>query len=366
MPRPPAPAEPPAPVRTRSNVPLAVALGVVSVVVAVVVASVWRQPGDAGLTAVWRLTAGAEVISPPAVDGRDAFVATADGVALAVGLSDGRVRWRFEAGERAVGGLVAHAGLAYLVTSAPDGEAGHVFAVDTRTGSERWRLTIDVAPGGPLAIDGTSAFLLAGEVLAVDAVTGEERWRRAVGAGPGMVAAGAGTVVVVTDAGIEALDARAGEQRWERRTPARPEVPPVVVGDVVVTGDGGGAVVGLSTLDGGERWRVATGGLLLQSPASAGGVVVVATTDGALALDVASGSVRWRAGPGGDRTLRVATDGSAVAAVTDGELQVLDARTGARIGVASAPRARHAVAPVVVADGVLLIAGEVVELVPMQ
>lgn len=336
------------------------------VAVAMVVASVWRQPGDAGLTAAWRLTIGAEVVGQPAVDGRDAFVATADGAMLAVGLTDGRARWRFEAGERTEGGLSAHAGLAYLATATPEGAAGHIFAVDTRTGSERWRLTTETAPDGPPAIDGGSVFLVADEVLALDAVTGEERWRRVVGADPGMVAAGAGTVVVVSDAGIEALDARAGERRWEHRTPARPEVAPVVVGDVVVTGDGAGAVVGLSSVDGGERWRVAAGGLLLQSPAPAGGVVVVATTDGALVLDVASGSQRWRAGPGAERSLRVATDGSAVAVLAGGELQVLDAGTGALIGAGGAPRARDAVPPVVVAGRILVAAGEVVELVPLR
>jgi hypothetical protein len=88
-------------------------------------------------------------------------------------------------------------------------------------------------------------------------------------------------------------------------------------------------------------------------------LLVAATADGVVAVDLFTGELRWRAGPADDDRLRVATDGTAVA-VTGDELTLLDAATGAVQGTAALRDPALAV-PAVGAGSAYVAAGPTVE-----
>jgi outer membrane protein assembly factor BamB len=108
-----------------------------------------------------------------------------------------------------------------------------------------------------------------GRLYALDARTGEERWRFPTGhAISSTPAVAEGLVFVGTrDNAFWALDARSGKQRWRLKTGADLPLP----------------------------WGFETGDLYTSSPAYAGGVVYFRSGDGQVyAVDAGSGKVRWR------------------------------------------------------------------------
>jgi outer membrane protein assembly factor BamB len=296
------------------------------------------------------------VVGGAEVDGGTLFVATREGALVAVEAETGGPRWRFETGERNLASPVADGGLVYLATEATpasDPASGsatvHLFAIDARTGNEQWRADLESPLGGPVAVSAGLVLLPAGDVVALDALTGEERWRRVVGEGAEALTADDTTVVARSPGALVGLDPATGAERWTVATTGATSVTPVISAGTLVVGDGDGAVVGRDPDDGAESWRLA-GVAVVQPPVAAGQVVVLATTDGVVALDSGSGEQRWQAGLDGadqDDGVRVATDGAAVAATSAGRLTLFDALTGEVLGqadLAGEARATPAVA----------------------
>jgi outer membrane protein assembly factor BamB len=148
-----------------------------------------------------------------------------------------------------------------------------------------------------------------GKLYALDRRTGLERWHLDVGApihsSPGI--AGGLIYVGARDNTFYGVDALSGHQVWRVQT--GPDVPlpwghesgdvytssPTVVGDVVLFGSGAGAVYAVDATSGNVRWRVRTAGRVRGTPAVVDGTVYVGDTDGVLyAIDLASGTERWR------------------------------------------------------------------------
>lgn len=295
------------------------------------VAVVVSRLGAPALEIRWRLQAGSAVVGAPQLEGGDLFVATRDGTVVAADAQSGEPRWRFETGGRLQAAPVVGGGLVYVATEASGSGGTSLFAVDARTGTEQWGVALDVALAGAPVIDGGLVYALAGDVVAFDALTGEERWRAAPGTGVASVIAGSGVVVVTATSGLTALDGLTGDERWSMPTAGLLPVAPEVAGESIIAGDGGGHLVGRDPSDGAERWRAPDAGLV-QPPVAAGPVVVLAASDGVIALSSATGEQRWErelnGNPDGDDTVRVASDGVAVAGTSGGEVTLFDAGTG--------------------------------------
>ena len=150
---------------------------------------------------------------------------------------------------------IVSAGRAYVGT-----EAGHLWALDARTGATLWRADGD-GPilHAPAFADGTVYFGTAGRHLwAVDAADGRLRWR--FRSGPG----GFGTA-------------------------------PVVAGGRVLIGGRDGRFYALDAADGGLAWTVETGGPIRTTAAVAGERVLFASDDmHAYAADLRTGRRLWK------------------------------------------------------------------------
>lgn len=315
------------------------------------------RSGPPGLGERWRVALESPAAAPAVVAGDVAVVATDDGTLVGIDALGGTPRWRFLVEQRVTAPVAAAGELAVLATTGPDG-TGLVFAVDLRTGEERWRVVTDVPVTEAPALDADAVYVSQGDASAHDLVTGEQLWRHEIEGGAGPSVAALGTLVVATADGVVALSTDHGEERWSSGG-GRPEAPPGVVGDLVVVGDGTGSVVARSLDRGQERWRVGVGGPLLQ-PVVAGPEVAVAVTAGGLvALDVVDGTERWEAGPTGDERLRAASDGTTVAVATGSGILLVDGLTGEVVASARrSPGASGDAHPPALADGVPIVVDE--------
>lgn len=154
----------------------------------------------------------------PAVEGELAFLAGPRGNVLAVGVADGRARWKAEVDRSLSAGPGVGSGL--IVVGSPE---GHVFALEAATGSLRWSARVN------------------GEILAAPAV-GQAR-----------------VVVHTVDGRVHALNAADGTLVWTYEQPAprltlRGSAPPVIEGGQVYCAFDNGKVAALVLESGDLLW----------------------------------------------------------------------------------------------------------------
>jgi outer membrane protein assembly factor BamB len=216
---------------------------------------------------------------------------------------------------------------------------GLLYAVDARTGRERWAHALGEGeaagsvPIRPVSAADDCLYLIAGSrVLALDAATGAERWHfdaPAVIFAPPAIAAG-GVYVVDYLGTVYALDAVSGMERWRVATEARQSVEPVVVADGRVHLGSGAALYTLEAAAGTPKWRFPAQGEIIGSPVVAEGRVHFGSADHCLyTLDAVTGQLRWKLETGGEITgSPVIRDGAVYACSKDRCVYALDAAKG--------------------------------------
>jgi eukaryotic-like serine/threonine-protein kinase len=186
-----------------------------------------------------------------------------------------------------------------------------------------------------------------GHLYALDVRTGTERWRLGTGGAVDSAPAVADGVVYVVsrDGSLYAVDSSDGTLRWSYATDGEQTVDfwdfylsdPLVVDDVVVFGSGDGAVHAVDRVTGELRWRHETGEVVHAAPVRGDGLIYVGGFDGVLrALRPETGEVAWQfetdGNPGFPRgdIQRAATlvDGVLYFGSRDYRLYALDARDG--------------------------------------
>ncbi len=248
-----------------------------------------------------------------------------------------RLRWRdfFPSGPVRYA-PVATEGTVYVVSG-----YGHLYAIDTATGTIRW----DYEPGrsftGPPVVANGVVYIAsshAGEIYALDADSGVLRWSsktdRFLLSSP--IVAG-GVLYIRTESGVLAIDASTGSHRWIYRIQLTSDT--VVGSNFLALSDGlifagsifsDGTVFALDALTGDLRWTYSVGDYLwLRPPSVADGTLYFTGLGKIYALDIVTGSLKWVQ----DKTY-YATSSPAVAGNTlylglsDGTLHALDAGTG--------------------------------------
>jgi len=165
---------------------------------------------------LWRFAvAPSGIVNAPAFADGLVYAGSLRGGFVAVDASTGKLAWRLDTGTDALGTAVVAAGIVYI--GAPsDSTAGHLWALDARSGAILWQLNNDL--GAP-AVAGHVAYTsnTLGLVAALDTATGRELWRFQVHGAPRAPAVAGGVVYV--DADIEhrvyALDAATGGELWQ-------------------------------------------------------------------------------------------------------------------------------------------------------
>ena len=329
----------------------------------------------------WQTTAPvawAEIPDSPALGGEILFAPVQAPVAgvLAVAAATGESLWFSPFGFTSVTAPAVDADAVYLagwgVRNAWDrtqnDASGAVFALDQRTGRERWRF-LTPARFGPVSVGRHAVFVPSDRGLfAIDRATGRKRWQARFSPGAGDTATVAGEIIVFAGSeitsghsGVFALDAASGALRWRVDLPRAAGAragSAAANGLVFITwwdssdedSANGTPTLRAYDLDSGrERWvfrandaadaRQIVGAGSLTSPVVVGDMVLFGVavrtpaagdggnTDGLYAVDSATGTMRWRAS--------AATQIRSAPAVLDGVIYVMGgmrARGGAAGG----------------------------------
>jgi len=264
------------------------------------------------------------------------------------------VRFTVRTGAAIRGRPLVHAGL--LVFGSND---GHVYAVDARSGVERWRRQTGGAVASSAAASGDRLYIASrdGYLYCLAAPDGSVRWRHRFGAELGAqnywdhllsspVVRDGRVYIGGGDGTLVALDAGSGALQWRFDAGARIRSTPAVHGGLVVVGTMAGQVIAVDATSGRERWRFATDGAahsfadqgndttsVFASPTVAGALVTIGGRDGQLyALDLATGKLAWRSTHDGSSwILSTAFDGATVYVGSGSALivQAADPATGA-------------------------------------
>jgi outer membrane protein assembly factor BamB len=311
---------------------------------------------------LWRYDTGDMLRSTPVIREDTAYVGTSDGFLLAIDLTDGQPKWRFDLGgypvrsAPALGERIVYVGSGYTF-----------FAIDAERGREVWRYTIGYAGESSPVVTGDTVYIASKEqqLYALDALTGERKWSYksdgllfgapavndelvVMGGDNGDIFAlsvekGIVSWMVKTDAGIYstlaidgesvfvtlndrrilALDLDTGEERWTYTVGG--VASPASFDEMVIVGSDDGGIYALDHATGGPPdWLFATGDSQVRSPILAGDALYVAAGQSVFELDPATGEQRWRY-PVGDvvTTDPVVADGVLYVGARDGYLYAI-------------------------------------------
>jgi outer membrane protein assembly factor BamB len=207
---------------------------------------------------------------------------SSDSKLRAVGLADRKPAWPapFALGEQSHSGVTVAGGTAFV-----GDDAGHVFAVDLATGTERWSVQLNAGVQGPLTVAGGTVLAVPQDRLAIGTAT------TTVTPSPSPSASPSGQVIGEPNrVSLVALSASSGEAAWVVPLPVGTLFTslPVAAGDsvYVAVADGAlnGELIALKATDGAVRWVHRGVGPVWQtsSPTVSGGAVYVADGRGGL------------------------------------------------------------------------------------
>jgi eukaryotic-like serine/threonine-protein kinase len=284
-------------------------------------AGVYRTAGVPSFGGLqWRVQTSGPVHSSPVVAGSTVYVGSSDGHVYAIDRNTGNVRWRHQIGEAVESSVAVANGMLYVVT------ATGVRAVRIVDGSLSWSVKtgapVPLAWGhesgllyssSPVLVNGMVIFgSLDGHVYALDSRDGAQRWRFRAGSRVYSSPAVARGVVYFGDqrGHIHAIDLATGKQKWRHETlgvtlksadfgfdRTTVQSSPSVADGMVFIGARDGFLYALDAATGARRWTMDHKVSWVNStPAYSDGLVYAGTSDGHFvqAVDAASGVERWR------------------------------------------------------------------------
>jgi outer membrane protein assembly factor BamB len=234
----------------------------------------------------------------------------------------------------AVAGLTAYFGT----------QDGHLVAINTVTGGQRWSVALGSSPvkSSP-AVDTASGLGFVGSengnFYAFHLSTGKLAWTDSTGGVVDSSPTVAGGVVYVgSNSGkIEALNETTGAVVWSAPIASPGTSSPAVdtANNIVVIGDSSGNITAFTATGssaGQVLWAHKTGGPVTDVPVITNGTVYVASNDGnEYSLNEKTGAVNWSSPIGGTPSLtQVVTGNSVYVGSSNGEFESLDPSTGAR------------------------------------
>ncbi|MFO1262419.1 MAG: outer membrane protein assembly factor BamB [Rhodoferax sp.] len=256
--------------------------------------------------------------------------------------------------------------LVYLASS-----DGVVVAIDARTGGDLWRSNLGVKLNAGVGSDGRYAAVVSrdGELINLDG--GKEIWRQKLGATSltAPLVAGSRVFVLAADRAVTAYDAQSGRKLWSQpRTGDALTLGKsgiiMAVGDTLVVGQGG-RLVGMQPLTGKVRWDVQVANSrgtneverlvdLIAGVSRQGDQVCARAFQSTVGcVDASRGTLLWSKSANGATGL----DGDAqmvYGTESDGNVVAWQRKDGERMWVSELLRYRYLTAPTVVGKSVVV------------
>ena len=212
----------------------------------------------------------------------------------------GRLKWKFDAGDKLWRGPAAVDGIVYVGS-----DDDHIYALDGDSGDLVWKFQAeDDVVGSPTLAAGTVYFTsYDAHVYAFSASTGELRWKEGLlGGSLTRPVIAEGLVFVGSfDQRIYALEAGTGSFVWNYRTGGSVWSSPVENEGTVYAGSDDGYVYALDARLGKLKWRFQAADKVRSSPTVSDGILYVGSHDDHLyAIEADSGALIWDFGTGDD------------------------------------------------------------------
>lgn len=260
------------------------------------------NPATGGI--IWRHKTNAAISSAPLVDAGLAIAVSLNNQAVALDLTNGRIRWQVQSGGSSTG-------LAGAGTPASDGDfavlpfsSGELVGVNIATGARVWsaavsggrkgiaRSFVGAISGDPV-ISGTTIYAAnqAGRLISIDRETGARNWTVNEGA-YGPVWATGGSVFMVTDKfDLKRLDAASGAELWsmalpgyikqgKRQREAHVHYGPVLAGNRLIVAGSDGQIRSFNASTGAALGSVSIAGGAASQPAIVNGTMYILSGNG--------------------------------------------------------------------------------------
>ena len=259
-------------------------------------------PGPEGQPQLaWSVKAGGPIESSPILANDTLFFGSDDGYLYALDPRTGADRWRLDLGAPAPASPAFDAGVVVVVD-----RSGILHGVNATTGIEAWRTAAVANPAPPALADGI-VYVTGSDhkVHGFDVQTGAEQWSWTTsGSLNDPLAVGAGSVYTSTDDGVvHAIALTGATESWHQQLDSTAVGYPIISGDVVLVnilqgpGEPSGQLYGLDRADGHLLWRFrAPSGLQVSMGSVRDGILYAPTqSDGIYAFRVADGTQVWHA-----------------------------------------------------------------------
>jgi len=211
------------------------------------------------------------------------------------------LKWRLDTAGEVYSSPVINAGTVFIGS-----KNGYLYAVDEKTGKERWDFDIGdyvIVRSSP-AVANNTVYIGGGyNLFAIDQESGRERWRFEIPyAGQSSPTISSGVVYVNTQEGhVYAVDANSGKQIWHFQIDGLIFSSPAVSKGVVYVGSDDGNLYAIDTEGGKLKWKMATGGSVYSSPAvSDGKIYVTSKSRVTYAVSQQNGQILWQHPVGGE------------------------------------------------------------------
>ena len=261
------------------------------------------------LTMKWRAWAnstGGYSGSSPAISGGVVYVGSDDTNVYAFNASTGSLVWKFKTGGKVDSSPAVVDGVVYVGSN-----DGKVYALNASNGTKKWSFTTgdQIANGSPVVANGMVYIgSYDGYFRALDASNGMLKWKSSnIWAMWKGGAISGGIVYVGTDKSmLYAFDGDTGATKWSKSLGGRVRSNPSVSNGTVYVGCDDGRLYAYNATSGSLKWKTAVlpGAapvLVRSSPAEAGGLVYITTSEGdgltanghTYAFDATSGVQEW-------------------------------------------------------------------------
>ena len=238
----------------------------------------------------------------PATDAKSIFLPLSDGTLVALNASDGKLRWKTDAGGTFSASPAADETTLYLATENPTGDKnavrGTLRALSKDTGITLWMRTLQAPLRGRLAAGPSAVFAGAanGGVHAFDKRTGMTIWANSYGDEFDSQPMLDGDRLYIGSVGgwLRALNQSNGEVLWFVRTRGAIRGPIAVRDGVLFFGSEDGHVYAVRTDRGKMVWKRRTGASVQAVAVVEDGVLASSFDNFAYLLSLRHGSVRWR------------------------------------------------------------------------
>lgn len=238
---------------------------------------------------VWSIALDADPVAGGAIDGNHVYLPLKSERVIALARADGHLVWSRDIETTTV--PVVAAGSLYVLAS------DEIHALDTETGSERWRVPFDKHLNIALTVVGDRLFgvVAPSTLVAMSVADGSIAWQLDLMSAPvhPVVGDNRRLYAALADGRVTAVSASDGKVAWQRKLEGA-LARPTLVADRLIVGSAVNEVFALDPSSGTLAWRWRVGADVVGAAGNGDAVFIVALDNMLRAVSRSNGNQRWK------------------------------------------------------------------------